>query len=172
MSSVKPEAPALLACLSASATALPLTGPQLVGLLSHTPDYGPLEAGLMFTCKLKSDIDFLGREAVEKSKQEGPRRRLVSFVVEGDEPMLWGGELVLRDGVASGQVMSAAWGETLGSCVGLAYVWHPDGSVVGVTLASRRSSSPGGPSGRRRISSLTVTASRASHVAAALRLAP
>ena len=32
--------------------------------------------------------------------------------------MLWGGELVLRDGVAAGQVTSAAWGETLGACVG------------------------------------------------------
>ena len=29
----------------------------------------------------------------------GPRRRLVSFVVDDPEPMLWGGELVLRDGV-------------------------------------------------------------------------
>ena len=36
-----------------------------------TPDYGPLEAGLMFTCKLKTDIDFLGREAVEKAQAGG-----------------------------------------------------------------------------------------------------
>jgi heterotetrameric sarcosine oxidase gamma subunit len=95
-----------------------------------TPDYGPLEAGLMFTCKLKTDIDFLGREALERARAEGPRRRLVAFVVESAEPMLWGGELVLREGVATGQVMSAAWGESLGACVGLAYVWDPDGDVV------------------------------------------
>ncbi len=95
-----------------------------------TPDYGPLEAGLMFTCKLKTDIAFLGREALERARAEGPRRRLVSFVVEDAEPMLWGGELVLRDGAAAGQVMSAAWGESLGACVGLAYVWEPDGGVV------------------------------------------
>jgi heterotetrameric sarcosine oxidase gamma subunit len=95
-----------------------------------TPDYGPLEAGLTFTCKLKTDIPFVGREAVEKAKSEGARRRLVSFVVDSAEPMLWGGELVLRDGAASGQVMSAAWGETLGACVGLAYVWDPEGGVV------------------------------------------
>jgi glycine cleavage system aminomethyltransferase T len=36
--------------------------------------------------------------------------------------MLWGGELVLRDGEPVGQVTSAAWGETVGACVGLAYV--------------------------------------------------
>ena len=44
--------------------------------------------------------------------------------------MLWGGELVLRDGVAAGQVTSAAWGETLGRCAGLAYLWDPDGAPV------------------------------------------
>ncbi len=44
--------------------------------------------------------------------------------------MIWGGELVLRDGVAVGQVTSGAWGETLGACVALAYVRHPDGEVL------------------------------------------
>jgi len=44
--------------------------------------------------------------------------------------MMWGGELVLREGVAAGQVMSAAWGETLGRCAGLAYVWDPDGGPI------------------------------------------
>jgi 4-methylaminobutanoate oxidase (formaldehyde-forming) len=95
-----------------------------------TPDHGPLEAGLMFTCKLKSDLPFLGREALEKARAAGPQRRLVSFVVESAEPMLWGGELVLRDGHASGQVTSAAWGATLGRCVGLAYLWDRDGGPI------------------------------------------
>ena len=36
--------------------------------------------------------------------------------------MLWGGELLLRDGEPVGQVTSAAWGETVGASVGLAYV--------------------------------------------------
>ena len=95
-----------------------------------TPDYNPVEAGLTFACKLKTDIPFLGREAVEQAKSDGPRRKMVSFVLESPEPMLWGGELVLRDGVAAGQVMSAAWGESLGACVGLAYVWDPDGDRI------------------------------------------
>jgi 4-methylaminobutanoate oxidase (formaldehyde-forming) len=95
-----------------------------------TPDYDPVEAGLLFACKLKTDIDFLGRAAVEESRAARPRRKLVSFQVSDPEPMLWGGELVLRDGVPAGQVTSAAWGETLGSCVGLAYLWDPDGGPV------------------------------------------
>jgi 4-methylaminobutanoate oxidase (formaldehyde-forming) len=96
-----------------------------------TPDYNPVEAGLLFACKLKTDIGFLGREAVERARAAGPRRRLVSLVLDGDpDVMIWGGELVLRDGVAVGQVTSGAWGETLGGCVGLAYVRHPDGEVL------------------------------------------
>ena len=44
--------------------------------------------------------------------------------------MLWGGEFVARGGEAVGQVTSAAWGATVGSCVALAYVWRPDGDPV------------------------------------------
>ena len=95
-----------------------------------TPDYNPVEAGLTFACKLKSDFDFLGREAVEKAKAAGPRRRLVSLVGSGHEPVLWGGELVLRDGHPVGQVTSAAWGEALGAYVGLGYLTDPDSGSV------------------------------------------
>ena len=90
-----------------------------------TPDYGPVEAGLGFACKLRTDISFLGREAVEKARAEGPRRRLVSLVASDPGAMMWGGELVLRDGVPVGQVTSAAWGAALGATAGLAYVWDP-----------------------------------------------
>jgi 4-methylaminobutanoate oxidase (formaldehyde-forming) len=97
-----------------------------------TPDYTPVEAGLVFATGLdKRDargepIDFLGRAALaahrDRLRAGGPRRRLVSFVVQDPGPMLWGGELVLRDGAPVGQVTSAAWGETVGASVGLAYV--------------------------------------------------
>ena len=97
-----------------------------------TPDYTPVEAGLVFATALAADKDFLGRDALTAHRTAlaagGSRRRLVSFVVEDPEPMLWGGELLLRDGAPLGQVTSAAWGGTIGSCVGLAYVRH-DGPV-------------------------------------------
>ncbi len=95
-----------------------------------TPSENPVEAGLLFACKLKTDIDFLGREAVEKAKAEGARRKLVGFSVDDPDAMLWGGELILRDGAVAGQVTSAAWGETIGACVGLAYVRAADNSVI------------------------------------------
>ena len=95
-----------------------------------TPDYGPVEAGLLFACKLRTDIDFLGREAVEKARAEGARRRLVSLVLQDPDTIMWGGELVLRDGVAVGQVTSAAWGEAVGATVALAYLRDPGADVT------------------------------------------
>ena len=100
-----------------------------------TPSENPVEAGLLFACKLKTDIGFLGREAVERARADGVHKKLVSFVVDprevdSPEPMLWGGELILRDGEVAGQATSAAWGETVGSAVGLAYLKATDGSVI------------------------------------------
>ena len=95
-----------------------------------TPGDNPVEAGLLFACKLAGDVDFLGRAAVQRARDEGPRRRLASFAVDSQEPMLWGGELILRDGAVAGQVSSAAWGATVGSCVGLGYLRAVDGAVV------------------------------------------
>ena len=77
-----------------------------------TPDYNPVEAGLLFACKLKTDIPFLGRDAVEKAQAEGTGAGW-SRLYCATRPMLWGGELVLRDGAAAGQVTSAAWGEAV-----------------------------------------------------------
>ncbi|MCW2854299.1 MAG: dependent oxidoreductase, partial [Nocardioides sp.] len=104
-----------------------------------TPDLTPVEAGLVFATALKGDKDFLGRAALEAHRQAlaagVPRRRVVSFVVADPEPMLWGGELVLRDGTPVGQVTSAAWAATVGSSVGLALLRH-DGPVTSDWLAS------------------------------------
>ena len=115
-----------------------------------TPDYTPVEAGLVFATGLdkldrrgKLDnldrLDFLGRRALEDHRERlrggGPRRRLVSFVVDDPDVMMWGGELMLHDGDPVGQVTSAAWGATVGSCVGLAYVRH-DGPVTSAWLAA------------------------------------
>ena len=100
-----------------------------------SPDYNPVEAGLLFACKLKTSIPFLGREAVEKARADGPRRKLVTLVLDDPDVMMWGGELVLRDGLAAGQVTSAAWGEAVGSSVGLAYVRHSGGEVMTADLA-------------------------------------
>lgn len=80
------------------------------------PDVTPREAGLSFA--LSKTKDFLGRAAAGRQ----PARRYLSVVVEDPEAMLWGGELLLRDGAPVGQVTSAAWSATVGGAVGLGYL--------------------------------------------------
>ena len=91
-------------------------GPEL------SPDYGPVEAGLLFATKHRTEIDFVGRAALAAAKEAGVSRRLVSWVSSDPGVMMWGGELLMRDGLGIGQVTSAAFATTTGSCVGLAYV--------------------------------------------------
>jgi glycine cleavage system aminomethyltransferase T len=101
-----------------------------------TPDLTPVEAGLLFATALggrgASDKDFLGRAALvahrDRLREAGARRRLVSFVAADPEPMVWGGELLVREGEPAGQVTSAAYGATVGASVGLALL-RADGPV-------------------------------------------
>ncbi|RDL46375.1 4-methylaminobutanoate oxidase (formaldehyde-forming) [Ensifer sp. M14] len=93
-----------------------------------TPDITPYEAGLAFALSLDKPGGFIGRDAVIAAKARGvPTRRIVQFTVNDPSPMLWGGELVLRDGKPVGEVRSAAYGHTLGRSVALGLIEHSSG---------------------------------------------
>jgi aminomethyltransferase len=80
----------------------------------------PFEAGLGWITKLDKG-DFIGRDALVKAKEEGLRRKLVGFVVEGrliPRP----GYVVKKDGAEVGQVTSGAFSPILEKNIGLAYV--------------------------------------------------
>jgi 4-methylaminobutanoate oxidase (formaldehyde-forming) len=103
-----------------------------------SPDVNPVEAGLGFAVKLGKGIDFRGREAVEKAKSAGTKKRLVSLTLADPGVMAWGSELVLRDGKPVGQVSSAAFGHTVGSVVALAHVANADGATDAQFVGSGR----------------------------------
>jgi sarcosine dehydrogenase len=86
-----------------------------------TPDYTPYEAGLGFAVSLKKQSDFIGRAALEKAKAAGPRRKLVTLLVDADV-QLYGGEAIRRDGRVLGVTSSAGWGHTIGKAIALGYV--------------------------------------------------
>ncbi|XP_018525981.1 sarcosine dehydrogenase, mitochondrial [Lates calcarifer] len=93
------------------------------------PDDTPLEAGLAFTCKLKSSIPFQGRDRLEKQKEEGLRRRIVCFTIDEKVPM-FGLEAIFRNGVPVGHLRRADYGFFIDKTIGYGYIRNPDGGVV------------------------------------------
>lgn len=85
-----------------------------------TPDITPYEAGLGFAVAMDKPGGFIGREALDGAKGKPLAKRIVQFTLDDGGSMLWGGELVLRDGRPVGEVRSAAYGHTLGRAVALA----------------------------------------------------
>jgi 4-methylaminobutanoate oxidase (formaldehyde-forming) len=87
-----------------------------------TDEDTPLEAGLGFACRLDDESQFIGREALLRQRDSGVRKRLVQFVLEDPEPLLYHNEPVYRDGEIVGYISSGNYGHQLGSAVGLGYV--------------------------------------------------
>ncbi|MFN2292763.1 MAG: FAD-dependent oxidoreductase [Anaerolineae bacterium] len=96
----------------------------------------PLQAGLGFAVDWNKPGGFIGREALLRQKEKGHlKRRLVQFMLEDPEPLLYGGEPIYRDGERVGYLGSGGYGHTLGGAVGLGHVE----SEGGVTPDSVRS---------------------------------
>ena len=87
-----------------------------------TPDDTPLEAGLSFATKLKTNLPFTGREALEEQRARGITRRLVHVSLTDPAIFPLGDEPILRDGQVIGQLTSAGYGYTLGHGVGIGYI--------------------------------------------------
>jgi 4-methylaminobutanoate oxidase (formaldehyde-forming) len=87
----------------------------------------PLEGGLGFAVKLDKPGGFIGRDALKRQKEAGPKKRLVQFLLTDPEAMLYHNEPIWRDGALAGYIRSAMYGHTLGGALGLGYVESPDG---------------------------------------------
>jgi 4-methylaminobutanoate oxidase (formaldehyde-forming) len=91
----------------------------------------PLDVGLGFAVAWDKPGGFVGRDALLAARVPGPpTRRLVQVLVEDPQPLLYGGEPVLRDGRWFGHVRAGAYGHTLGGAVGLAMVEDEAGIPV------------------------------------------
>ena len=92
-----------------------------------TPNDSPIEAGLGWAVKLRSNVDFLGRAASERIAAAPLRKQLVCFTVDDPGIVLLGRETILRDGVPVGYLTSGGYGHTVGKSIGYGYVKHVDG---------------------------------------------
>ncbi|MSP88667.1 MAG: FAD-dependent oxidoreductase [Alphaproteobacteria bacterium] len=121
-----------------------------------TPDYNPYEAGLGFCVALGKD-DFIGREALLRIKQAGPKRRLAGFSTPGWVP-LHGGEAILRRGKAVSVTTSAGYGHTVVRSIALGYLPTEETGTDGFEIEAfgrrypaERSDKPLYDAGRARI---------------------
>ena len=86
----------------------------------------PIEAGLEFAVRFDKPGGFIGREALLKQKECGlVAKRMVQFLMEDPEVMLYHNEPVIRDGTICGYITSGMYGHTLGGSVGMGYLNNP-----------------------------------------------
>jgi sarcosine dehydrogenase len=92
-----------------------------------TPNDTPFEAGLGWAVKLKSNIPFLGRKALEDRQSQPLGKSLVGFTVAAPDAVLVGRETILRDGKPVGYLTSGGYGYTVGKSIGFGYVRENSG---------------------------------------------
>ena len=81
-----------------------------------------IQSGLGFTAKPDAG-DFIGREAFLAQKAAGlPDRRLVQFLLDDPEPMLYHNEPIVMNGEFVGYLTSGMYAHSLGASIGMGFV--------------------------------------------------
>jgi 4-methylaminobutanoate oxidase (formaldehyde-forming) len=91
------------------------------------PDHTPVEAGLAWAVKLKKNVAFKGRAAIEAQVSGGVKKMLAGFTVDDPAVVLLGRETIYRNGQRVGWLTSAGYGHTVGKPIGYGYVRNPQG---------------------------------------------
>ena len=86
-----------------------------------TADYDPYCANLGFNVHLKKQANFIGKEALAKIKENGPRFNMCFFELE-EETEIYGSEPLYCDGKVVEIVTSGAFSHTFGKTIAFAYV--------------------------------------------------
>lgn len=92
-----------------------------------TPNDTPFEAGLGWAVKLKKEMDFVGRGALEHIVGQSLQKKFAGFTIDDREIVLVGRETILRNGEQVGYLTSGGFGYTCGKNIGYGYVRHASG---------------------------------------------
>jgi 4-methylaminobutanoate oxidase (formaldehyde-forming) len=92
-----------------------------------TANDNPFEAGLGGFVKLKKDLPFIGREALEEAATRPLRKRLCGFTTADRDIVLVGRETILRNGEFAGYLTSGGFGYTVDAPIGMGYVRNSQG---------------------------------------------
>ncbi len=88
--------------------------------LDFRPDFTAAESGLDLF--INWNKDFIGKNAAEKERADGPGKKLVTMVIDVDGIDVSNDEAVLHDGEAVGYVSSGGYAHHVGKSVALGYV--------------------------------------------------
>jgi glycine cleavage system aminomethyltransferase T/glycine/D-amino acid oxidase-like deaminating enzyme len=82
----------------------------------------PLEAGLGFAVARDKATGFIGAQALAAQRATGLCKRLVQFMLEDPQPLVYHNEPIWRDGRLAGRVTSGAYGHMTGASLCMGYV--------------------------------------------------
>ncbi|WP_026756623.1 GcvT family protein [Sediminimonas qiaohouensis] len=91
-------------------------------LREYGPDYTPGETGMDKFIAWKKEADFIGRDAAEAERAEGPARRLVAFEVEARDADVHGYEPIWLDGEVQGFCTSGGYSHHAGKSIALGLI--------------------------------------------------
>ncbi len=80
----------------------------------------PLETPIAWT--VKWDKDFIGKEGLQKQKEEGVKLKLVCLLIEADNADAFGYNGIYNDGERVGMTSSGGYGHRIGKSIALGYV--------------------------------------------------
>jgi len=93
-----------------------------------SPERNPIEAGLGFFVDLTKP-NFVGRKALEKTKENGSAEKLAAFRMEGKGPPPRPHYSIFRNGERIGEVTSGTLSPSLNYGIGMAYVSAPHAKI-------------------------------------------
>ncbi len=88
--------------------------------MDFRPDFTAAESGL--DAFIHWDKDFVGKAAALAESTAGPKKRLVTMVVDTNDIDVCNDEAIMKDGEAIGYVSSGGYALPVGKSVGLGYV--------------------------------------------------
>ncbi|MDP9342541.1 MAG: FAD-dependent oxidoreductase [Actinomycetota bacterium] len=87
-----------------------------------TPEDNPYEAGLGFAVKLDKPVEFIGKQALERTREEGPSRELCCLVLGDLRSVALGNEPVRSGDAVVARVTSGGQGYSVGASIAYAYM--------------------------------------------------
>lgn len=90
----------------------------------------PYESGLLFTCRMKKEGGFNGKQALLERIEQGNTRQLVQLLLDQNEYFIYHNEPIYMNGELVGEISTGTYGHTLGAPVGLGWITLTDQSLA------------------------------------------